>query len=390
MLTVKRTSKILGGSAALGLLLFVIAGLVSAEGPDDISTAVSITAQAIQSGELSKNYEITGENLIAILEKVADFSNPQAALVFNRWTGQLFVRHTPAAHEQIAAILGAIRKSVNRQVEIETRIMTVKGTDFTQKGLDDFGLDFLTTKGKANRFGTDSAFADGSSDTNITFQDLVDDAGANTGGQLSLVTFSKRLNTTTLIDLLDKHTELNTLSAPRLTVFNNQRAHVKVSRSDYFVKELKVTSDVNADSVATEMTVTSADSGTVLDVTPTINKDGTVTLELHPQFVTVDLTKTQTINVAGTAILPAASQPFVRLPLFTNQSIDTTVTVEDGGVIMLGGFIDEKEDITWQRVPGIWRIPLIGKLFQNKKAQRVKTHLLIFIRAKTILPRALD
>ncbi len=352
---------------------------------DDVITTAQVTTQAVRSGELTKNYEVTGENLIALIEKIVDFSNPNSALVFNRWTGQLFVKHTAEAQGQITKLLSDVRRAANRQVEIEARIMTVKGTDFSQKGLDLVGLDFLGRSGHGSqRFGTDTTFGDSSYNSNINFQDTVDAAGAATGGQLSLAMVSKKFNLSTLFDFLEKKTDANTLSAPRITVFNNQRAHIKISEADFYVKKLTVTSDIAATTVATRMLVDAAHSGTVLDVTPTINRDGTITLELHPQFVTVDLTKTQTINVAATGILPTASQPFVRLPIFNNQSIDTTVTIEDGGVIILGGLVDEREENSLQRVPGLWRIPLLGKLFQNDKKSRTKTHLLIFIRAKAI------
>lgn len=365
----------------------ILACALEAEAADEVTAKEQLMTQAVQAGSLTTTYELTGENLVALVEKMVDFSKPESSIVFNRWTGQLFVKQTPRAHEEIAKILSKIRGAINRQVEIEARIMTIRGTDFSQAGLDFAGIDFLTTHKKRHLLGTDTGFADGSFDTKIDFQDLVDSSGTPTGGQLSVTALSRRFNVSALIDFLERNLESNTLAAPKLTVFNNQRAHIKITQADFFVRSLTVTSDINAATVATEMDVDVAQSGTVLDVTPTVNRDGTITLELHPQFVTADLAKTQTINVAGTSVLSSGSQPFVRLPVFQNQSIDTTVTIEDGGVLVLGGLVDDRETKNTERVPGLSRIPLLGKLFKNEKVSRLKTHLLIFLKARVVIER---
>ncbi len=379
---------------ALGTLLFFSSSLAmpafAADDQDPIASAAQITTQSVRGGELTKNYELTGENLVALIESMSDFTNPQSAIVFNRWTGQLFVKNTTAVHQQVNEMLSQIRRAANKQIEIEARIMTVGGTYFEQKGLDLLGVDFLSRFNHGNaRIGTDTNPTDGSFNTKIDLQNLTDAAGANTGGQLSFFALARQFNISALIDFLEKNTEANTLSAPRLTVFNNQRAHIKIQESDYFIRELTTTSDAAATTAATEIKIGKADSGTVLDVTPTINRDKTITLELHPQFVTADIRNTQVVKVAGTGLIPTANQPFVTLPIFKNQSIDTTVTIEDGGVIMLGGLIDETESKTTQRVPGLWKIPFVGNLFQNKSVTRTKKHLLIFIRAHAIKPTAL-
>lgn len=370
------------------LLLLVgftfLSSFAFAQAIDDRPSVEQITTQSINGGAYSSNYSLTGENLVALIEKMGDFSKPGSAIVFNRWTGQVFVKNTQKEHQLIDTIISTIRESQSRQVEIEARIMTVRGSYFSQKGLDFAGLDFLTTHQKTKTFGTDPILGDGVFSTFTQFQDLVDGSGNPTGGQFSFTALSRRFQISTLIDFLDRNGELNTLAAPKLTVFNNQRAHIKIAQAESYIRELTVTSDVAAQSVATEMEVDVAQSGTVLDVVPTINRDGTITLEIHPQFVTADLSRTQVVNVAGTGTINSDAQPFVSLPVYTNQSIDTTVTVEDGGVLVLGGLIEEFETNNLQQVPGVSKVPLVGNLFKNKKEGREKVHLVIFLRARTI------
>ncbi len=72
------------------------------------------------------------------------------------------------------------------------------------------------------------------------------------------------------------------------------------------------------------------------------------------------------------------------LPVFVSQSIDTYLTIPNGGVAVLGGLITESEAKTFQKVPFFGDIPWIGKLlFTQKQDDDTKSYLLIFIKAKT-------
>ena len=71
--------------------------------------------------------------------------------------------------------------------------------------------------------------------------------------------------------------------------------------------------------------------------------------------------------------------------LITNQrTIETTVIVDDGEILVLGGLLEDALRESDQRVPVLGSIPLIGALFRVRKTDKVKTNLMIFIRA-TIL-----
>jgi general secretion pathway protein D len=71
--------------------------------------------------------------------------------------------------------------------------------------------------------------------------------------------------------------------------------------------------------------------------------------------------------------------------LITNQRIiETTVIVDDGEILVLGGLLEDVLRESDQRVPVLGRIPLIGNLFRSRKTDKVKTNLLVFIRAKIL------
>ena len=82
------------------------------------------------------------------------------------------------------------------------------------------------------------------------------------------------------------------------------------------------------------------------------------------------------------SISQAAVSP---VDLITNQRIvDTTVIVDDGEILVLGGLLEDVLRESEQRVPVLGRIPLLGNLFRSRKTEKLKTNLMVFIRA-TIL-----
>ena len=76
--------------------------------------------------------------------------------------------------------------------------------------------------------------------------------------------------------------------------------------------------------------------------------------------------------------------------LGTNErTIDTTVIVEDGQILVLGGLIEDVLRESTQRVPILGSIPLIGALFRTRSVDKVKTNLIVFIRPKMRVRAAL-
>ena len=138
---------------------------------------------------------------------------------------------------------------------------------------------------------------------------------------------------------------------------------------------------VNTAIVNTEAEVEQARSGTILDVTPTVNQDGTITLELHPQYVSVDLSNAQAVtNRNGSTSFTNS----VTLPVYKSQEINSTVTIPDGGVAVMGGLVQDTEDNEINRTPHFGKVPVVGNLFKNEQLKRTKSYLLIFVQARQI------
>ena len=357
--------------------------------PKGISTFETVATQIVTEDDLTAPYSITGESIVNVIHSMVDFDIAGSSVVFNRHTGQVFVKQTPSNHITIENIIGRLRRITFKQIDIEARLVTVEANDFKGIGVDLGSYDFISSDGE-RKFGTEiprdttvsNTFTDFSS-----FANALDDTIP--GGQFTFGVFNDIWDIDILIDALESRTEVNTLANPRLTVFNNQRAHLKIERRENYISEIDSnftsTSTFGGSGVVsvffqTETIVRQAESGTILDVTPTVNSDGTIGLDLHPHFVTADLSASQTFtNVVDSTEFPNT----VTLPVFTSQTIDTYLTIPNGGVVVLGGLITEEEDRTFQKVPFFGDIPWIGKLFfTQEKIDDTKQYLLIFIKAK--------
>lgn len=354
----------------------------AAETLKDVEQYISpetILTQSIHGNETLSPYYVTGEALVFLLKNMVNFDVPGSNVIFNRKTAQLFIRHTPTGHATIENVLTDLRKNDRRQVEIEARIIKVSATDIDNIGLDFFGADL---KGVHNgkTFGTDSGFGDGSYTSNIDFPNNQTSGGDDLGGQFAFAALSSKVDIQAFVDALRSHAVVNTLSAPRIIVANNQRSNITLEKSQYYIDSIEVSSSTTQ--TAQDPSVSVAESGTILDVTPTINANNTISLELHPVFATVDISNTQVLDfpTSDDNILPE-----VTLPIFSVQEAHTTITIENGGVAVIGGLVEENEENAHYKIPVLGDIPIIGKyLFSSDNVRSEKSHIIIFVKAKAI------
>jgi type II secretory pathway component GspD/PulD (secretin) len=346
---------------------------------EDLSTPETIGTQLVNKDTAAIPYVITGESLVSVIANMVDFDINGAMITFNRPTGQLVVKNTPDNLSKVEEILFEMRRSISRQIAIEARIITVSSDD-----IDAFGLQSFLGSQSYSMTADDKGSVD--IDNITSYPDVMDRDNTNYYGQEFVFgVLDKSFSIGLAIDALKSNYEVNTLSSPRLTVFNNQRAHVKVATITDYVSEVDAEIEASSDNLyyTVDTKVRQAPSGTILDVTPTINNDGTITLALHPTFVTADLDTTVDIEsvASGESGGTSLASNTLTLPVFTTQSVDTTVVLPDGGVAVIGGLIDEVELLKDHYSP-IWgKFPLIGNLFKNKNNRTLKSHLVVFVKA---------
>ena len=175
------------------------------------------------------------------------------------------------------------------------------------------------------------------------------------------------LSFVTLIRALSGDSETNLLSTPSIVTLDNQEAEIVVGQNVPFVTGETSTTGSSVDVTNPFRTIERQDVGVSLKVKPQINEGDTITMEIEQEVS----------NISGSAT--------GAVDIVTNKrSIKTTVQLEDGELLVLGGLIDEKVVDSQQKVPGLGDVPIIGALFRASKSTRVKQNLLVFIRSTII------
>jgi general secretion pathway protein D len=183
---------------------------------------------------------------------------------------------------------------------------------------------------------------------------------------LGSVKESNSLNFITLIRALNTDTETNLLSTPSIVTLDNQEASIIVGQNVPFVTGSSTNSSTDGTTNPFQ-TIERQDVGTTLKVKPQINEGNTITLDIDQEVSTVSQAATSAVD------------------LVTNKrAIKTTVQLEDGQLLVLGGLIDDTVIKVQQKVPGLGDIPFIGALFRSNSTRRIKQNLLVFIRATII------
>lgn len=163
-----------------------------------------------------------------------------------------------------------------------------------------------------------------------------------------------------ILTALQQDISSNILSTPHIMTMDNQAASIIVGQ------DVPITTGevVGSDFVNPFRTVERRDIGVQLEVTPQINDGGVVTLAIRQEV---------------SSILGPASAQSQEL-IFNKREIATTVSVDDGEIIVLGGLIENDERVSLQKVPFLGDIPVLGHLFRSESRSRTKTNLMVFLR----------
>ncbi len=193
------------------------------------------------------------------------------------------------------------------------------------------------------------------------------------------------------VDFLIRATQADSrtavLTAPQIVLFNGQRSWVAVTIQQNYVTTLQPVVAQGAAAQAPQVGV--IDSGAVLDVEATITADKRyVTMTVRPGVTR--LLDLQTIpfsgGTAGGGFGAGAALPaFVQLPTLSSQRIQTTVTVPDGGTLLIGGQKLASETEIEAGVPILSKIPILKRIYSSRSMVKDEQTLLILIKPKILI-----
>jgi general secretion pathway protein D len=188
----------------------------------------------------------------------------------------------------------------------------------------------------------------------------------NTGATLAIGRYnaSSGTNFAAIVQALRSDGTSNIISTPSLITMNNEEAEVKVTQEIPLITGSYTNSTQSvAGTTSPFETIQREEVGTILKVTPHINEGNSVQLKIEQEDSSPGAKLTDSADIST-----------------NKRSIKTTVLIEDGGVIVLGGLMSDTVTESEDRVPGLGAIPLIGNLFKSRSGSRQKKNLLVFIR----------
>ena len=250
---------------------------------------------------------------------------------------------------EYAVIEDALRKLdvPPMQVMIEAAITEVSLTDDLR-----FGLQWNFIEGNENAVLTDSTTGTGLVRDVPGFSFLFGNAGSLTG----------------VLNALEGKTKVNVVSAPKLMVINNQTASLQVGNQvPVLTQNSTATIDPNAPIINA---IEYRDTGVILKITPRVNGSGLVLLDISQEVSDV--------------LSSRASGSGIDSPTISTRRVSTTVAVQDGEVLALGGLIRNVQTRDKQGIPFLSQIPIIGGLFGRQVDATDKIELVILLKPRVI------
>ncbi len=164
---------------------------------------------------------------------------------------------------------------------------------------------------------------------------------------------------------LQENGDANILSTPTLLTLDNEEAKIVIGKNVPFITGQYTSNNSNAGSVNPFQTIERKDVGLTLKVKPQISESGTIKMDIYQEVSNVSETTS-----AG---------------LVTNKrSIESSVLIDDGQIVVLGGLLQDEFANGNQAVPGLSQLPVFGNLFKSESRSRKKTNLMVFLRPMII------
>jgi len=293
--------------------------------------------------------------------------------------GRIVVVHTPEVQRQVEDLLNDFRKARTLQVHMIGRFVTIEKKFLESLNLS-FSYDSDTTVTPPLTPGVNAHDVTASMSPAPQVPSLTQfDAYGPSGGLGVRYSLLDDNSLVLLLKAVMNEGKGTVLEAPRLTCYNTQRANIQVLRNRNYVR--RVSSDFTPE-------IGNIPEGTIFDIQPFVSADRRhITLVCQPQMHTfVSFTTfsygVQTVQVSDDDTLDLIM--IVQLPTTTLRSIGTTVTVPNGGTIVMGGFTVVEERSGIATAPLVEGIPLLRYLFRGRDIIEGRRSLIMLISAETV------
>ncbi len=338
----------------------------------EVATQIASTGTSGDSGGGGSNSSTTVTNkatndfwttLEGNIKLLANSGDVEGVVISNRESGNISVRTTSAAHDDIQRFVDRVMQSARRQVLIEATVVEVTLSDEFQAGVD------------WSRIANDDGWS--------LEQNLL-------GGALGTTPFSSATfvdngtdhNITAAIKALDSFGDVSVMSSPKIMALNNQTSVLKVvDNRVYFSTEVDTTTGSDgADPIVTvTTTINTVPVGFVMNVTPNITDTDEVIINLRPTISRM----LQFVDDPNPVLADAGVES--RIPEIQVREMESVLRVANGNTAVIGGLMQDSSSSSNAGLPGLHDTEGVGLLFGTKSRELEKTELVIFLR-----PRILD
>lgn len=303
-----------------------------------------------------------------------------ASVIANKETGVLSVRATQRQHQSIQEFIDRVQAGAKRQVLIEATIVEIALNDDYQAGVD------WSRMGKGNAL-------DG-----FTFQQALLGADLTAAPRLA-IGYNKATAIGDLaasIRLLQTFGNTKVLSSPKMMVLNSQTAILKVvDNLVYFTIESSIAGAVEKSPTGAILstpiqsyttTPHTIPVGVWMSVTPQVNENGAVTLNVRPTIAR----KSGEVEDPNPSLGSGTTRIKSYIPQIQVREMESMLQVNSGNTVILGGLMQDDIANSTNGIPGLMSAPVVGNAFKAKSEKTKKTELVIFLRPTVITNASLE
>lgn len=295
-------------------------------------------------------------------------------IYINKSAGLVTVTGTGKQIQRLDSYIENLQKKMQTQVLIDVKMYSVVFDDAKSTGIDwsqlyalqniDVAFNTLNTK----NLGSLSGEADGKI---IKFDTM--EYGPNPRNIGTVFQLGAKGSINEIIKFLKTQGDVYSISNPKILTLNNQPALITAG-TELFYKTVSSSTLAGGSTGTTSETevVSSVFEGVLLDITPEISNDGTITLRINPS---ISETASQISSDNSTRSMP---------PDLSRRQISSVITVKDGSRVILGGLINTKNTNNANKVPLLGDIPVLGYLFKREGMIKSTEEIVIIIEPRII------
>lgn len=328
------------------------------------------------------------QNLASATIGAPGINTQQASLVpddvvVNSVSGTITVNATDAQHQLVQKHLDSVIAAIQRQVLIEATIVEVVLSDAFQAGIDWSRLPI------SGGLSITQALLGG-------FNAAATGAGASAGNAMTIAYTNPTTNVGNIsgtVKLLEEFGNSRVLSSPKLMAMNNQTALLKVvDNLVYFEIKSDTTTNQVGSNITFNTTAKTVSVGVVMSVTPQINEDGRVLLNVRPTVTRLNSAE-PFINDPNPSLCDAARTNCIanRVPQIQVREMESVLQVVSGQTVILGGLMQDNVNAAREQIPGTDSLgePL-ANLFRFRDQRARKSELVIFLRPTVVSNPSLE